>query len=344
MDPLSWREGRIRFLDQTRLPAESILTETDDPELIIEAIRCLGVRGAPLIGIAGAYACVLAAKKLVGGSWGELETVMTRIACARPTAVNLPSAVARIKSAALGRSEVVRPQDVDRMEAEAMALHAEDRTACERIAEHGLSLFPNRTSILTHCNTGSLATGGRGTAFGIIREVWESGRLEHLYIDETRPLFQGSRLTAWEAQELGIPCSLITDSTAAYLMRQQRVGAVIVGADRIAENGDVANKVGTYGLAVLARAHGIRFHVAAPTTTIDMRTKNGREIVVEERQPEELTVIGSQRVAPAGIEVYAPAFDITPAILIDSIVTERGVIHSPLDQGLARIMGTTPGS
>ncbi len=342
MDPLSWTKGRVRFLDQTRLPAETVFTETDDPDIVIDAIRRLAVRGAPLIGIAGAYACVLAAKRHVDQEWASVEPHWSRIAEARPTAVNLSSAVARIRHAVRDHSDTVSLSDIHRMDAEAAVLVAAERSACDRIAEFGAALLPQRVSVLTHCNTGALATGGRGTAFGIIRSLWEAGRLEHLYIDETRPLFQGSRLTAWEAAQFGIPSTLITDSTAASLMRTGRIQAVIVGADRIARNGDVANKIGTYGLAVVSRAHGVKFFVAGPMTTIDASIQKGDDIVVEERHPDEILVVGGGRVAPPGIQAYAPAFDITPAALIDALVTDRGVVRPPLGEGLSGILGTVP--
>lgn len=340
MDPLSWHDGRVRFLDQTRLPAETVFAETDDPEVMIDAIRRLAIRGAPLIGIAGAYACVLASRKHAGRSWASLDPVLRRIAEARPTAVNLSSAVARVRNSVHLRSNDVMPRDAETFLAEAAAIHDAERAACDRIAQFGASLFEGKVSILTHCNTGALATGGRGTAFGIVRTLWEAGQLGHLYIDETRPLFQGSRLTAWEADQLGIPCTIVTDSTAAMLMRMERVQAVIVGADRIARNGDVANKIGTYGLSVISRAHGVRFIVAAPTSTIDEHALTGAEIVVEERHPDEIVCLAGQRIAPEGARVYAPAFDITPSHLIEAIVTERGTHRAPIQEGLAGVPGT----
>ncbi|MEK6649913.1 MAG: S-methyl-5-thioribose-1-phosphate isomerase [Bacteroidota bacterium] len=344
MDALTWKDGHVLFLDQTRLPGETIVCDTDDPEAVIEAIRRLAIRGAPLIGIGGGYAAVLAARRGLGQPWSGVDAVLDRIATARPTAVNLSKAVQRIRCSVRDRSLVVRDEDVRAMESEALAVHEADRIACERIARNGVALLPEHASVLTHCNTGALATGGGGTAFGIIRSAWEQGRLRHLYIDETRPLLQGSRLTTWEAMQHGIPATLITDATAALVMRQDRVDAVVVGADRIAMNGDVANKVGTYGLAVLARSHGIPFYVAAPLSSVDEYARGAKNFVLEERPATEVTMIGAVSVAPPGVHVFAPAFDVTPANLITAIVTDAGVVVPPLEGGLDRFMGTVRGT
>jgi methylthioribose-1-phosphate isomerase len=211
----------------------------------------------------------------------------------------------------------------------ARALHAEDEANCKQIGILGSTLLPNAASVLTHCNTGSLATGGDGTAQSILKAAWEQHKLKHVYIDETRPLLQGSRLTAWELQKLQIPSTLITDNTAAFLLQQGKVNAIVVGADRIALNGDVANKVGTYGLSVLAKHHGVPFYVAAPTSTIDFEMLSGREIPIEQRSGAEVTEFGGKRVAPEGVDVYSPAFDITPCDLVTAIITEKGVLRPP---------------
>ncbi len=338
-EPITWREGGVVFLDQTRLPQDVVTVETDDPAVLIGAIQVLAIRGAPLIGIAGAYAAVLSAKRHVGKPWDLVLRQWEAIAQARPTAVNLAWAIARMRQAVRAEGLVTRA-DADLLEATALAVHNEDRMACERIAEFGQPLIAPRSGILTHCNTGSLATGGIGTALGIIRRAWEGGRCQHVYVDETRPLLQGARLTSWELMQLGIPFTVISDSTAAVLMRQQKVQAVVVGADRIARNGDVANKVGTYGLAVLAKAHRIPFIVAAPGSTIDPQTPDGASIPIEERQPEEVLTIAGTATAAAGAKAYNPAFDVTPYELVTAIVTDRGVLKAPF-QGAS---GAQPGT
>lgn len=339
VEPITWMEGTVRFLDQTRLPHETIMIETDDPAVIIGAIQVLAIRGAPLIGIAGAYAAALSARRHLGRPWSQVHDQWRAIAEARPTAVNLRWAVGRMQSA-VQPSDVVTRMDIEALDATACLIHEEDRQACDRIGEHGATLLPDGARVLTHCNTGSLATGGIGTAFGVVRRSWERGRLSRVYIDETRPLLQGSRLTAWEAGELGLPATLLTDSMAAVVMGQRMVDAVIVGADRIAANGDVANKVGTYGLAVLARAHEIPFFVAAPVTSIDLAAPDGRSIPIEQRDADEILTFAGKRVAPSGTVALNPAFDVTPADLVSAIVTDRGIIRPPSTGMIAAMAGT----
>jgi methylthioribose-1-phosphate isomerase len=339
IEPLEWHERHLRFLDQTRLPHETAMVDTDDPSVVVGAIQELAIRGAPLIGIAGAYAAVLAAQRNVGRPWEQVQTQWEAIATARPTAVNLALAIDRMRRSVQPGTLVTR-NDVEDLEREARAIHEDERLACERIAERGAPLLPVGGAVLTHCNTGMLATGGIGTALGVIFRAWEQGRISRVYVGETRPLLQGARLTAWELKRLGVPHTLVTDSTAGVLMQRRMVRSVIVGADRIALNGDVANKVGSYGLAVLAGAHGIPFIVAAPSTTIDRTAADASAIPIEERHAAEVSGCGGRSVAPEGSEVYNPAFDVVPAALIAAIITDRGVVRPPDVSQLESMAGT----
>jgi len=334
-------EGRVRYLDQTRLPREEAWKETSDYAVIAEAIRRLEVRGAPLIGIAAAYGLALAAlssrERDPGRFRAEVERAASELLLTRPTAVNLAWAIGRCRRAIAGASEV------DEMRRglvhEARRIHEEDVAANERMGEHGASLLPAGVRVLTHCNAGSLATGGYGTALGVIRAAWRAGKLGHVYATETRPLLQGARLTAWELAAEGIPLTLIVDSAAGSLMRRGQIDAVLTGADRIAANGDVANKIGTYQLAVAAHENGIPFYVAAPTSTIDLSLDSGDAIPIEERSPEEVTSVGGQRMAPDGIRVSNPAFDVTPNLYVSAIVSESGVARAPYDESLRAACG-----
>jgi len=327
--------GYLRLLDQTRLPERSVFLECATVADVHDAIRRLSVRGAPAIGIAAAFGCVVALAS--GKASSEFSgTALERVAAAadllagsRPTAVNLFYALDRMRAVARehGRDEGL----AERLLAEARAIHDEDRRACDRIGRYALDLLREVTDddlrLLTHCNAGSLATGGIGTATAPMYAAKAAGHPLVVFADETRPLLQGSRLTAWELRQAGIDVTLLTDSMAAQAMRSGLVKAVITGADRIAANGDVANKIGTYGLAVLAWHHNIPFVVAVPTTTIDGSTPSGEQIPIESRSPEEVTEGFGRRTAPQGISVYSPAFDVTPADLITAIVTDRGVIR-----------------
>jgi S-methyl-5-thioribose-1-phosphate isomerase len=343
MKSLQWNKGKVRFLDQTRLPSDVIYIETDDEGKIANAIRNLSIRGAPLIGIAAAYAVALAANKCgeetPSGIASYFDKVINLLAGTRPTAINLFWALNRQKNVV----EANKRQGLNAVRTallqEALEIHEEDAAMCEAIGNLGADLLPNAASVLTHCNTGMLATGGIGTALGIIRKCWEQQRLKHVYIDETRPLFQGGRLTAWELRNDRIPFTLLTDNVAGFLMQQRIVNAVVVGADRIALNGDVANKVGTYSLAVLARYHDIPMYVAAPTSTIDFDMKNGKGIPIEQRNPKEVTEPFGKKVTPDDTDVYSPAFDITPCDLVSAIVTEKGVLSKPYEQSIRRIRG-----
>jgi methylthioribose-1-phosphate isomerase len=341
MKAIEWRNGNLRFLDQRKLPLEEVYVETDDETVVAEAIKSLAIRGAPLIGIAAAYGFFLAFRNLSSYDARSLIALIDKttnlFAVTRPTAVNLFGALNRMRYAVVDSSGRPPEEIQARLLIEAQKIHAEDEEMCRAIGRFGAELLPNAASVLTHCNTGGLATGGDGTAQSVIRTAWELLKLKHVYIDETRPLLQGARLTAWELQNLKIPFTLITDSTAAFLMQRGKVNAVVVGADRIVLNGDVANKVGTYGLAVLAKHHGIPFYVAAPTSTIDFEMVKGAEIPIEQRDPREVTEILGRQVAPKGVDVYSPAFDVTPNELVTAIITEKGVLRSPYRMALEEL-------
>jgi methylthioribose-1-phosphate isomerase len=336
MEPIAWLGDRLRFLDQTLLPAQERYLEAHDHQQVAEAIRSLRVRGAPLIGIAAAYGLALAARRLQGREMDAflagLEEAARELAATRPTAVNLAWALERLLRRA--RYCPSPHQAACALTEEALALHREQVEADRRLAELGAALLPPGAVVLTHCNTGALATGGPGTALGIVRVAWHLGRLARVYATETRPLLQGARLTAWELWREGIPCTLVVDGAAGALLARRRVDAVLVGADRIARNGDVANKVGTYALAVLARAHGVPFYVAAPTSSLDLSAPDGSHIPIEERSPEEVRRLGGLALAPEGVEALNWAFDVTPAAYVDAIVTERGIARPPYGESL----------
>jgi len=330
----------IELLDQTRLPAEeAYLTCTDVPQLV-DAIRRLAVRGAPLLGVAGAYGVALAACR-----GDDVAAAAAAIAAARPTAVNLGWGVTRAlqsyRSVAGGQVPVSGLENAAMATLEeARAIAAEDAAASAAMAGHGLTLVPPGARILTHCNTGGLVSAGAGTAFAVILAAHRSGKLARLWVDETRPLLQGARLTAWEAGRAGIPHSLLADNAAASLLAAGQVDLILTGADRIAADGSVANKVGTYGLAVLARHHGVPFVVVAPVSTVDFETPDGAGIKVEHRPAEEVTMLAGHQVAPAGTEAYNPAFDVTPPDLVTALVTEQGVIQ-PVTAGNLRVLSVS---
>ena len=330
MKPIEWTGGHLRLLDQRLLPARVEHVELDRWGDVVAAIRSMQVRGAPAIGVAGAYGVALAASELsalpMPAFRDRLAAAAEALAAARPTAVNLPWAVARALRAADAAST---PADAaDRALAEAEAIEAEDLRANMALGAYGAALLPPNARVLTHCNTGALATAGYGTALGVVRAAWEGGKLAGVVATETRPLLQGARLTAWELAQEGIPVTLIVDGAAASVLRDGGIDAVVVGADRIAANGDVANKIGTYALALLAKAHGVPFYVAAPSSTVDLDTPDGGAIPVEQRDPDEVAMPLGVRAAPEGVAVANPAFDVTPAELVTAIVTERGV-HTP---------------
>jgi methylthioribose-1-phosphate isomerase len=305
IEPLRFEDGALMVLDQRALPEDERWIRCETPEQVADCIRTLAVRGAPAIGLAAAYAMALA---------GDREAAAELLRSTRPTAVNLAWALEQCRGAA------------DPLET-ARRLHREQHEADRKLAELGAELFGDGTRALTHCNTGALATGGFGTACGVLRAAWEHGRLAEVWVDETRPLLQGARLTAWELRKAGIPYRVVADSAAGSLMAQGRVDRVVVGADRIAANGDVANKVGTYPLAVLAERHGVPFYVAAPVSTIDPATPDGGAIPIEERDPGEVLTGG---------DAFNPAFDVTPADLVTAIITEAGVLEPPYEESIAR--------
>ena len=325
--PMRWEDGALLLLDQRLLPHEESWLALYTAGDVASAIRDMVVRGAPAIGISAAYAVVLSAQNHHSRTdWrNAVNADIEMLRQSRPTAVNLAWALARMKK----RLASVEADPVRELLDEAVAIHSDDITANRHMAAAGARLLKPGSQVLTHCNTGALATGGYGTALGVIRHAWETGKLERVYAGETRPWLQGSRLTAWELQRESIPVTLISDSAAACLMQQKRIDWVIVGADRIVANGDVANKIGTYSLAVLARQHGARFMVVAPTSTIDMTITRGSDIPLEHRPGEELTNIGGKPVGVTGIDTWNPVFDVTPSSLIDYIVTESNVIEYP---------------
>ena len=342
MTTLEWADGRLRFIDQTRLPAEEVTVETTDHLVVCEAIRSLRIRGAPAIGVAAAFAVLLAVRKSRPSTPLELQAVLESavrdLSATRPTAVNLFAAMRRMEEVAREAGGKNVAAILDSLSAEALAIQRDDIESCRSIGELGAGLIAPGSSLLTHCNAGALATAGEGTAIAVIAEAARRGNVLRVFVDETRPLFQGARLTAWELVRLGIETILITDSTAASGLRRGDVQAVIVGADRIAANGDTANKVGTYPLAVLAMRHGVPFYVAAPTSTIDAAIPDGEHIPIEERDETEVTHFGGRRIAARGVKVYAPAFDVTPAPLVSAIVTERGILRPPFHDSLAAVL------
>ena len=331
--PVRWADDGLVLLDQTRLPLEEVERRYERWEDVADAIRDLVVRGAPAIGVAAAYGVALAARAsratTLDGLLADLETAGKGLAATRPTAVNLAWAVERVRRVALAARGEPLAEVRARLLAEAHAIRAEDIAANRAMGAHGAALVPAGARILTHCNAGALATAGYGTALGVVRAAHAAGRVALVWVDETRPVMQGSRLTAWECVREGIPHRLISDVAAASVMARGQVDLVVTGADRIAANGDTANKIGTYGLAVLARHHGVPFYVAAPFSTIDPALPSGASIPIEERDPAEVRRVGAQPTAPAESPVYNPAFDVTPAELITAIVTERGVLRPP---------------
>lgn len=337
--------GRLYLLDQTKLPQEEVELAIENIPDLVAAIQCLAVRGAPALGCAGAYGLVVGMqphRQMPPGEWWQkLQEVQQVVRTARPTAVNLSFGVQRMMDVAtrLYQERKDTPEQwTEALLEAARAFHAEDIRLCKAIGEHGAGLLEQKASVITHCNAGALATGGIGTALSVVYAAKAIGKDVSVYADETRPLLQGARLTAWELQRAGIPVTLQCDSAAATTLATGRVNAVVVGSDRIAANGDVANKIGTYGLAVLAKEHGIPFYVAAPTTTIDMECPSGGEIPIEERAAEEVFGVGSHQWAAPGIEAFNPAFDVTPARYVTAIVTERGVVHAPDADKIARHM------
>jgi methylthioribose-1-phosphate isomerase len=338
---IEWKGDRVRLLDQRRLPQEVRYLECKDASSVAEAIQTMAIRGAPAIGVAAAMGIALAAKKIQSHRpeilHRSLEKVCEQMRQTRPTAVNLFWAVDRMK-------RVWDQGDFDdvetmkkRLEEEALRIYEEDLETNKKIGKNGRTLIKEGYGILTHCNAGGLATAGFGTALGVIRAAWAEGKRFRVFVDETRPLLQGSRLTAWELVQEKIPAVVLTDNMAGWLMKKGKIKLVLVGADRIARNGDTANKIGTYGLAILSKWHDIPFYVAAPTSTLDVSLASGQDIPIEERKPEEVTHLGGKRITPRGIKAFNPGFDVTPHSLIRGIITEKGIVREPFHKNLKKI-------
>jgi len=343
---LEWTDAGVRFLDQTKLPSEEKYVTCVTAEEVADAIRTMVVRGAPAIGVAAAMGIALGARQAEGDHVAEFrrnfEQLCELMGETRPTAVNLFWAIQRMRERFEASVEMPVAQIQQALITEAQRIYVEDLASNEALSKHGAALLPASGGVLTHCNAGALATaGGYGTALGVIRAAVEAGKKLHVFADETRPVLQGSRLTAWELQKDGIPTTVIADNMAGAMMRQGKIGAVVVGADRIAANGDTANKIGTYTVAVLAKEHGIPFYVAAPFTSIDLETPDGSKIPIEQRAAREVTHIGPTRIAPEGIKVENPAFDVTPNALIAAIITERGVAKPPFTESLRKLAVTS---
>jgi methylthioribose-1-phosphate isomerase len=318
-------DNRIRIIDQTKLPGELVYHNLENYHEVIGAIKRLEIRGAPAIGIAAAYGLALAVEREGKGDPEAIKRFAEEIKAARPTAVNLFWAIDRLVKTACTVVTHRLEEKVGILWKEAEKIHDEDRQMCQRIGEYGAGLIKNGDTILTHCNTGALATGGIGTALGVIYTCRDLGKTVKVFADETRPLLQGARLTAWELKEEGIDVTLICDNMAAMLMQQRLVDHIIVGADRIARNGDTANKIGTYGLAVLAEYHKVPFYIAAPASTFDPETESGDQIIIEKRGAEEVTGLFGKPIAPIGTKVFSPAFDVTPHELISCFITDKGL-------------------
>jgi methylthioribose-1-phosphate isomerase len=340
---LEWTDAGVRFIDQTRLPTEEIYVTCRTYGEVATAIRDMIVRGAPAIGVAAAMGVALGVRDSKAQSHAalrsELEQICSTLAATRPTAVNLFWGIQRMRD----RFEELASASIDEIKRaliqQSQHMHAEDIAACQTMGRNGAVLLPASGSVLTHCNAGALATCGYGTALGVIRAAIEAGKKIHVFADETRPFLQGSRLTAWELTKDGIPTTVISDNMAGAMMKQGKINAVVVGADRIAANGDVANKVGTYTVAVLAKEHGIPFYVAAPWSTVDLATPDGDGIPIEQRSPREVTHLAGKQIVPDGVRVENPAFDVTPHRYVAAIITERGVAKVPYSESLQALAG-----
>jgi methylthioribose-1-phosphate isomerase len=338
---LEWTDSGVRFIDQTKLPSEETYVTCRTADQVADVIRDMIVRGAPAIGVAAAMGIALGVKNSNSETVGELrqefERVCDVIGKTRPTAVNLFWAIRRMRD----KFELLRvrplPQLKQALIEEAQRMHAEDIAANQAMGKYGATLMPASGGVLTHCNAGALATCGYGTALGVIRAAVEQGKKIHVYADETRPFLQGSRLTAWELMKDNIPTTVISDNMAGAMMSQGKIGAIVVGADRIAANGDVANKIGTYTVAVLAKEHGIPFYVAAPLSTIDFETASGNQIPIEQRNSREMTHFAGKQVTPDGVLIENPAFDVTPSKYVTAIVTEKGIARAPYLESLQRL-------
>jgi methylthioribose-1-phosphate isomerase len=336
--------GTLRMIDQTRLPEEFVEIDCESVEQVWDAIKRLSVRGAPAIGVSAAYGTVIGLQRETNASRAEfdqkIDAVTDYLASSRPTAVNLFWALERMKKVAAGMPDAPPGDVVARLLDEARAIENEDHAMCAAIGRHGAPLMPDHGGVLTHCNAGGLATAGDGTALSVLFAAAAAGKKIHVFADETRPLLQGARLTSWECQQREVPVTVICDSMAALVMREKKVQAVVTGADRIAANGDAANKVGTYSVAVLAKAHGVPFYVAAPSSTFDMSLASGDLIPIEERARDEISHGFGKQTVPDGVNVWNPAFDVTPADLIAGIITECGVITNVSSETVSAMIGT----
>ncbi|HWZ82458.1 MAG TPA: S-methyl-5-thioribose-1-phosphate isomerase [Terriglobales bacterium] len=335
---LEWTNAGVRFIDQTKLPTEEVYVNCTTHQQVADVIRNMVVRGAPAIGVAAGMGIALGVQNSKAENTADLkrefDAICEIIHQTRPTAVNLFWAIRRMQA----KFETLRTLPVLQIKQafveEAQRMHAEDIAANQAMGRHGATLMPASGGVLTHCNAGALATAGYGTALGVIRAAIEAGKKIHVYADETRPFLQGSRLTAWELMKDGIPTTVISDNMSGAMMRQGKIGAIVVGADRIAANGDVANKIGTYTVAVLAKEHGIPFYVAAPISTVDLDTPDGNGIPIEQRNAREVTHIAGKQMVPDGVQIENPAFDVTPAKYVNAIITERGIARAPYEQSL----------
>jgi methylthioribose-1-phosphate isomerase len=338
---LEWTKSGVVFIDQTKLPTEEVYVTCTTHQQVADVICNMVVRGAPAIGVAAAMGIALGVRNSKAENGADLkkdfDQICETIRQTRPTAVNLFWAIRRMSE----KFETLRIRPIAQIQQalveESQRMHAEDIAANQAMGRYGAELMPSSGGVLTHCNAGALATAGYGTALGVIRAAVEAGKKIHVYADETRPFLQGSRLTAWELMKDGIPTTVISDSMAGVMMQQGKIGAIVVGADRIAANGDVANKVGTYTVAVLAKEHGIPFYVAAPISTVDLATPDGSKIPIEQRNAREVTHIAGKQMVPDGVEVENPAFDVTPAKYVTAIITERGVAHAPYEESLLEL-------
>jgi methylthioribose-1-phosphate isomerase len=339
---IEWRDNKVIMIDQTRLPAEEVYVTYEDYQGVAEAIRGMVIRGAPAIGVAAAMGVAIGARDIIADTFDsfykQLENVCDVIGRTRPTAVNLFWAIERMKKVAQKHRDLSLASIRELLKAEAVAIETEDLAICKEIGRHGAPLIKEGARVLTHCNAGGLATAGYGTALGVIRAAHEAGKGIKVFADETRPWLQGARLTAWELMKDAIPVTLISDNMAGWLMRKGEIDCCVVGADRIAANGDTANKIGTYSVAVLAKENRIPFYVAAPISTLDLSLKSGDEIPIEERSALEVTHIQGVPIAPEGVAVRNPAFDVTPARYIAGIVTEKGVVHGDYLEGLRALV------
>jgi methylthioribose-1-phosphate isomerase len=331
MKPVEWLGNKLKIIDQTQLPGKLVYLEFRNYTDVVAAIKQMKVRGAPAIGVAAAYGIALGAQNIKAETkakfLSQFDKILKTFAATRPTAVNLFRAIDRMKK--MAETAVDIPKIKQALIEEARKIHADEESATRRLSRLGAALIKDGFTVLTHCNAGALATAGYGTALGVIKAAWERGKKIEVIATETRPLLQGACLTTWELMQENIPVTLITDSMAGYFLNRGKVNCVIVGADRIAANGDTANKIGTYTLAVLAKENGIPFYVAAPTSTIDLSLKSGDQIPIEERNPEEVTSIKGVRLAPKGVTAANPAFDITPHKYITAIITEKGIVRKP---------------